>query len=195
MTNILDVFEYNQHFVAMMNIINNARMNPPESGHKHHIIPKCWFKWNNLPIDNSDTNLVKLTYQDHCKVHKLSYLCAKTTKLRSAMSLAAHRLDKEIIGCPYIFTEEHRKRISEANKGRKHSDESKQHMSNACKGRPGYWKDKHLTDEAKRKISINNGSRTKEARERVSKQFKGKPNPHKVHAHWKLVDGRRVWYD
>lgn len=195
MTNILDVFEYNQHFVAMMNIINNARMNPPESGHKHHIIPKCWFKWNNLSIDNSDTNLVKLTYQEHCKVHKLAYLCAKTPKMRSAMALAAHRLDKEIIGCPYIFTEEHRRRLSEANKGRKHSDKAKQHMSEASKGRPGYWKGKHLTDEAKRKISINNGSRTKEARERVSKQFKGKPNPHKVHAHWKLVDGRRVWYD
>lgn len=195
MNNILEVFEYNQNFVAMMNVINAARLNPPESGHKHHIIPKCWFKWNNLSIDNSDINLVKLTYQDHCKVHKLAYLCAKTPKMRSAMSLAAHRLDKEIIGCPYIFTEEHRKKLSEANKGRKHSDEAKKHMSEASKGRPGYWKGKHLTEEAKRKISINSGSRTKEARERVSKQFKGKPNPHKVHAHWKLVDGRRVWYD
>lgn len=195
MINILEVFEYNQHFVAMMNIINNARLNNIIDGHKHHIIPKCWFKWNNLPIDNSNTNLVKLTYEDHCKVHKLAYLCAKTTKMRSAMALAAHRLDKEIIGCPYIFTEEHRMRISEANKGRKHSDEAKQHMSEGHKGIPGYWKGKHLTEEAKRKISLNNASRTKEARERVSKQFKGKPNPHKVHAHWKLINGRRVWYD
>lgn len=195
MTLITEVFEYNQHFVAMMNIINSARLNPPESGHKHHIIPKCWFKWNNLPIDNSNTNLVKLTYQEHCKVHKLAYLCAKTAKMRSAMALAAHRLNKEIIGCPYIFTEEHRRRISEANKGRKYSEETRRKMSEGCKGRPGYWKGKHLTDEAKRKISLNTASRTKEARERVSKQFKGKPNPHKVHAHWKLVNGKRVWYD
>lgn len=36
------VFEYNQHFVAMMNIINAARLNTPKEGHKHHIIPKCW---------------------------------------------------------------------------------------------------------------------------------------------------------
>lgn len=195
MINILEVFEYNQHFVAMMNIINTARLNPPESGHKHHIIPKCWFKWNNLPIDNSNTNLVKLTYQEHCKVHKLAYLCAKTAKMRSAMALAAHRLDKEIIGCPYIFTEEHRKKLSNANKGRKWREDSRKKLSESCKGRTGYWKGKHLTDEAKRKISLNSASRTEEARERVSKQFKGKPNPHKVHAHWKLVNGRRVWYD
>lgn len=62
------VFEYNQHFIAMMNIINVARLNPPESGHKHHIIPKCWFKMNNLPIDNSDDNLVLLTEEHRRKL-------------------------------------------------------------------------------------------------------------------------------
>lgn len=30
-----NVFEYNQHFVAMMNIINAAKLNPPTKGHKH----------------------------------------------------------------------------------------------------------------------------------------------------------------
>lgn len=58
--NILDVFTYNQYFVAMMNIINAARLNPPESGHKHHIIPRCWFKMMKLQVDNSKTNLVML---------------------------------------------------------------------------------------------------------------------------------------
>lgn len=33
--NVCEVFEYNQHFVAMMNVINAARLNPPESGHNH----------------------------------------------------------------------------------------------------------------------------------------------------------------
>ena len=51
-----NVFEYNQHFVAMMNVINTARLNAPESGHKHHIVPKCWFKLHNLPVDNSKDN-------------------------------------------------------------------------------------------------------------------------------------------
>lgn len=193
--NIQEVFEYNQHFVIMMNIINYSRKFPPENGHKHHIIPKCWFKHNNLEIDNSEENIVLLSYENHAKVHKLAYLCAKTPYMRSAMALAAHRLDKDVINCPYIFTAEHRQKISKANKGRKMSEETKKKMSEADKGRPGFWKGKHLTEEAKRKISLNNGNRTKEARARVSKQFKGKPNPHRVHAHWKLVDGRRVWYD
>ena len=29
---ITQVFEYNQHFVAMMNIINAAKLNPPKEG-------------------------------------------------------------------------------------------------------------------------------------------------------------------
>jgi hypothetical protein len=182
---ITNIFEYNQHFVAMMNVINAARLNPPESGHKHHIIPRCWFNTNNIPVDNSKDNIVLLTYEDHCKVHKLAYLCAKTPKMRSAMALAAHRLDKEIIGCPYIFTAEHRKKLSEACKGRKHSDEAKRKMSESLKGRPGYWKGKHLTDEVKRQIGLNSASRTKEARERVSKQFKGK---HRI-----KIDGKWRW--
>lgn len=45
MIDILEVFEYNQHFVAMMNIINSARLCNNKVGHKHHIIPRSWFKW------------------------------------------------------------------------------------------------------------------------------------------------------
>lgn len=88
---LTDVFTYNQHFVAMMNVINAARLNPPESGHKHHIVPRCWFKMKNLPIDNSNDNLVLLTYEDHCKVHKLAYLCT-TGKMKRNMAYAYHRL-------------------------------------------------------------------------------------------------------
>lgn len=92
--NILEVFEYNQHFVAMMNIINNARLNPPDKGHKHHIIPRCWFKLNNLSTDNSKDNLVLLTEEDHIKVHRLCILCAINPQFRGRMALAVHRLLK-----------------------------------------------------------------------------------------------------
>ena len=43
--------------------------------HKHHIIPKCWFKINNLEIDNSITNLVNLKYRDHILAHYYLCLC------------------------------------------------------------------------------------------------------------------------
>lgn len=91
---ITQVFEYNQHFVAMMNIINAARLNPPTKGHKHHIIPRCWYKKNNLPVDNSKDNLVLLSEEDHIKVHRLSILCAANSQLKYRMALAVHRLLK-----------------------------------------------------------------------------------------------------
>ena len=52
------VFEYNQHFVTLMNIINRAKLNPPKEGHKHHIIPRCWFKMNGLNVDGRTWQLV-----------------------------------------------------------------------------------------------------------------------------------------
>lgn len=198
MLSMLDVFEYNQHFVAMMNIINNARLNPPENGDKHHIIPRCWFKMNNLSVDNSKDNLVLLSVEDHVKVHKLAYLCAKSVQLKNYMAYAIH-----LMGCPttfmkYTHSEETRKKMSEAKKGhavtnetlkkmsealsgnrnpmygKNHSDESRKKMSEAKKGMPSWNKGIHMSDKAKKKLSeVNKGKR------------KG--------MHWKLIDGKRVW--
>ena len=33
--------------------------------HKHHIVPRAWFKVNKLPVDNSKENLVNLTILEH----------------------------------------------------------------------------------------------------------------------------------
>lgn len=166
---LTDVFTYNQHFVAMMNVINAARLNPPESGHKHHIIPKCWFKMNNLSIDNSKDNLVLLSYEDHVKVHKLAMLCAATPEMKSKMAFAVKRLLKGHFGGMHhteeslikmsehhkgkIFTEEHRRKLSKANSGKNnpfygktHSDVIRKKMSEALKGRT-------FTDETRRKLS------------------------------------------
>lgn len=62
------------------------------------------------------------------------------------------------------LSEEYKRKISEANKGRKMSDEFRKRCSEHRKGKP-------RSEETKRKIS--------EAK-------KGK--------HWKLVDGKQVWY-
>ena len=91
----------------------------------------------------------------------------------------------------YEMTEETRKRISEALKGREgnhFSEESKKKISEALKGR-------HLTEETRRKISealkgrVSNRKGCKlseETKRKKSEVMKGK--------HWKLVDGKRVWY-
>lgn len=167
-TNILVVYEYNQHFVAMMNIINAARLNPPESGHKHHIIPRCWFKKNDLQVDNSNDNLVLLTPEDHQKVHKLAAMCIIGSDMRSAMGFAVHRLHGSMTGMH--LTEETRKKLSEAHKGK-----------------PGPWKGKHLPEYMRKKLSdVNKGKQCPRSIAEFNKSCKG--------AHWKLVNGKRVWY-
>ncbi len=43
---------------------------------KHHIIPRCYFKENNLPVDDSAENTVHLTYADHFLAHYYLSLCS-----------------------------------------------------------------------------------------------------------------------
>ena len=173
--NILDVFEYNQHFVAMMNIINNARLNPPESGHMHHIVPKCWFRMNNLNIDNSKENLVLLSYEDHVKVHKLALLCGKDKVMRSKLGWALKRLTfGTFLGC--YHTEESKQKNRLAHLGKHHSVESLRKLREANIGDKNRFYGKHHSEEIIRKIS---------------ESCKGK----KKGMTWKLVDGHRVWYN
>lgn len=176
---INNVFTYNQHFVAMMNVINNAKLNPPIKGHKHHIIPKCWYKMNGLDIDNSKENLVLLSYEDHVKVHKLAVLCASTPEMKSKMVLAVHRLLMgDFSGLHYNHTEETKKKISEKKKG--------------C---PGFWNGKKMTEEHRAKLSESHKGiiRSEETKKKMSVSHKGKHTTAKGKS-WKLVNGKRVWF-
>lgn len=207
------VFEYNQHFVAMMNIINSSRLNPPESGHKHHIVPKCWFKMNNFPVDNSKDNLVLLSYEDHCKVHKLALLCVKDKAMRSKLGWALKRLTYgTFMGCQH--TEESKRKNANAHKGKHHSIESRRKLSEAMKGKN---KGKFPSEESRRKNADAHKGKTlsEESRKKISEALKGDKNPFygKKHSNeslkkmseslkgkrkgmtWKLVDGHRVWYN
>lgn len=75
-------------------------------------------------------------------------------------------------------SEEIRKKLSLSHKGqkpgitgKKHTKEAKEKMSKAKAGKTSSFKGKHLPDSAKATLSS---------------YWKGK--------HWKLVDGKRVWY-
>lgn len=181
--NILEVFEYNQHFVAMMNVINAARLNPPESGHKHHIIPRCWFKLHNLQVDNSDDNLVLLSYEDHCKVHKIMILCAKDEELKKRFKFAYTRVTngstlglKHTVISRQLMSQKARQRNPDCYKGRIMSEDTKRKISESHKGKTTWNKGKHY--------KLSNCGRT------------GKPHPHKgpKGRHWRIVNGKREWY-
>lgn len=165
---ILECFEYNQHFVAMMNIINRAkRCNLEGKFQKHHIIPKCFYKKKGLEIDNSSSNLVNLTFEEHRKVHQLASLCAKDfmySSLRFAFCRMCNTFDR--IGIEH--DNETKMKISNSMKGKKHSDETKNKMSKTKKG-------KIFSIEHKNNLSKNH-----------SHHWKGR--------HWKIVENKRVWY-
>ena len=94
------------------------------------------------------------------------------------------------------------KGIEPANKGKKMSEEAKIKMSESHKGKPAPNKGKHYTEEAKRKMSEshkgqvawNKGKKmSEEAKIKMSEARKG-ISPANKGKHWKLVDGKRVYY-
>ena len=74
------------------------------------------------------------------------------------------------LGTVYVFTAEHKRKISEARKGKPR------------------FKGKTHSEETKRKISEAHKGKTfsEESRAKLSASKKGR--------HWKLVGGKRVWY-
>ena len=135
--------------------------------HKHHIIPRhlrgtCPLL---VLIINDKSNLIELTVPEHAEAHRLLYekfgneydRIAWQGLLGCIGKEEIHRLsqiengkktgkkNKGIKKPPR--TEEHKKKMSLANKGRKHSEESKRNMSLALTGRK-------FTEDHKRNISL-----------------------------------------
>lgn len=111
-----DICINNASFRKIMKIFNNSKINPPKryKRHRHHIIPQCWFKMNNLPVDNSDNNLIYLSIQNHYNVHKLMCDCVINDKLKHKMYASAELL-KEKFG-DYIKDDNKKK-----SKNRRHN--------------------------------------------------------------------------
>lgn len=110
--------------------------------------------------------LIFMTPAEHVSLHSKGKQMFETTRKKLS---EAHKGRKH-----GPMPEEHRRKISEANKGKKLSEEHKKHL----KGRVGPMKGKHHSEEAK---------------EKISKAFKGRSTWNKGR-HWKLVDGKRVFY-
>lgn len=81
-----------------------------------------------------------------------------------------------------VHSVETKQKISKIHKGKTLSEETKRKISEYRKGRP-------LSEDHKQKISESHKGRikTEEHRAKLSAALKGR--------HWKLVDGKRIWYD
>lgn len=73
----LGIFEDNEYLDFYCTLIDKNKDTKKEKfkTQKHHIIPKCYYKLNNLEIDNSDSNCVNLLYKDHILAHYYLCLC------------------------------------------------------------------------------------------------------------------------
>ncbi len=160
---------------------------------KHHILPRC------LGGNNSKDNLVELTAREHFMVHML--LCKFTTgqakrKMYYAFNAMcsfknAERYNKvnsrlvDKIRSNFKFTEEHKQKISKANKGKTISKEHIEKLRQAsignknCLGKKASLetrlkmsalrKGRKLTEEHKRKIGLTSIGR-KQSKESILKR-------------------------
>lgn len=148
--------------------------------------------------------LIFLSSRDHMKLHNKGKKCSKETKKKLSEINKGH-----------LVSEETRKKISEAKKGHKASEETKMKLSEAHKDHTSWNKGKHHSEEAKKKISEamkgnlwNKGRKaSEETKKKLSEALKGK-NKGKCLSeetkkklseaikgkHWKIINGKRVWY-
>lgn len=131
--------------------------------------------------------LIFLTMKEHNKLHK----AGKPSGMKGKK-----------------LSEEAKKKVSEALKGKKRapcSEETKKKISEANKGKNKgnqAFKGKHHSEETKRKLSEANKGKnnafygkqhSEETKKKLSEALKGRTSPVKG-KHWKLINGKRVWY-
>lgn len=117
-------------------------------------------------FDRPADELIFLTCKDHMSLHQKGKKHG-TLSEETRKKISETKKGKKM---PPL-SEEHKRKISESTKGKKHmpfSEETRKKMSESRKGKP----------------------KSEEAKQKLSESMKGK-NKGK---HWKLVDGKRVWY-
>lgn len=170
----------------MMTIILESKVNPPEKGQVHHIVPRCWYKHYNMEVDNSISNTVLLTLDNHKKVHSLAYKCSKEPWLKQRLAYACHRFGEKTPD--WHPTEETKKKLAESHKRENLSAETIQKFrENAIKNKPRLGT--KTTEEARKNLSNAQKKylKNEENRLKCGIKFKGKT--------WVKINGKRVWRD
>ena len=68
----------------------------PHKTQVHHIVPRYYFKYNNLEVDNTADNLINLLYKDHIMAHYYLALCSSSEKFASFNVAAIYKMSN----CP-----------------------------------------------------------------------------------------------
>lgn len=172
----------------------------------HHKFLRSFSRLEKTEIDNDLDNLVSLSEGDHFLVHYYLWKCTKQGfrrqtgfPVRFMYKKASKYLNDDIAEmiakewtCKGIkCSEEIKRKISKSSKGKKISEETKRKISDAMKGRKQY----EMTDVTKKKMSEAHKGRkmSDEHKKKMSEAMKGK-SQHNKGKHWKVIDGKRVWY-
>lgn len=86
----LDLFERNDFFISYVSLITIRKLLPSQEEYteKHHIIPKKYFAYLDTEVDNSEENLVKLSFKEHALAHYYLFKCTKDQRLKMCNAYA-----------------------------------------------------------------------------------------------------------
>ena len=131
---LTNVFVDNEYLDKYIDLVTTHGVAKREkySTQKHHILPVAYFKHENLPVDNSASNKVLLTYKDHILAHYYLSFCTQSwlrgktasafvilTDMKTYNNEEDLKLDLDRLEEVYKLSSEHRAHNSSiVNKGR-----------------------------------------------------------------------------
>lgn len=84
----------NEYLDKYVNLITSNKFTKKEvyKTQRHHIIPRCYYRNNNLIVNNEPDNLVNLLFKDHVLAHCYIVLAAKESKFKYQNMAALYKL-------------------------------------------------------------------------------------------------------
>ena len=131
---------------------------------------------NTNPLDNRAENLRWVTTKENNNNPLTRKHMSEAHKGKTHTEEAKRKISEVQKG--KLLSEEHKHKLSEAHKGKNHTEEAKRKISETLKGNIPWNKG----------LKLGKGTpHSEETKRKLSEYRKGR--------HWKLVDGKRIWYD
>ena len=148
MINVKEVQKYCKEDISKIKNYEAAMNDTTQVWHCHHMTETWWHCSKQDLIENEcyygrkACELIFLTPEEHCRLHNKVRIFSEETRKKMSEAKKGKKL-----------SEETRRKISEAHKGHTVTDESRKKMSESKKGRTSNRKGVTLSAETRKKIS------------------------------------------